>query len=246
MNPTLTYSNELQIAFDHFNAGLFNGELPQCILTLQRKNQTCGYYSGQRWANVDGEMVDEIALNPEFFSVVPIVEVLQTLVHEMCHQWQHHFGTKPRRGYHDRQWANKMESIGLMPSSTSQPGGAKTGQSMGDYAIEGGLFLKICKELLDQKFKISWFDRRKPITIPHNMAAMSGVFGKPGVVMQIPHITPTPAQNAITEAQQAEFSRPKPTRSKYMCECKNIVYGKAGLKIKCCDCDEIYIDQGGT
>lgn len=36
-----------------------------------------------------------------------------------------------------------MEMIGLMPSDTGKEGGKKTGKSMADYAIEGGLFLEV-------------------------------------------------------------------------------------------------------
>ena len=32
-----------------------------------------------------GETVDEIAMNPTYFAVTPLVETMQTLVHEMAH-----------------------------------------------------------------------------------------------------------------------------------------------------------------
>ena len=84
---------------------------------------------------------------------------MQTLVHEMVHLWQAHFG-KPGRGrYHNGQWADKMEAIGLMPSSTGKPGGQRTGDCMADYAIEGGRFLQACAALVTADFRISWYDR---------------------------------------------------------------------------------------
>ncbi len=53
-------------------------------------------------------------------------DTLSTLVHEMCHVWQHHTPAKKcRGGYHDRVWGAKMEEIGLMPSNTGLPGGKK-------------------------------------------------------------------------------------------------------------------------
>ena len=60
------------------------------------------------------------------------------MIHEQCHVWQYHFGTPSRRSYHDREWASKMESLGLIPSSTGFPGGNKTGQKMDDYLLAGG------------------------------------------------------------------------------------------------------------
>ena len=73
----------------------------------------------------------------------------------MVHQWQAHHGTPGRGRYHNDEWADKMERIGLMPSSTGQPGGRRTGDHMADYAIEGGRFLKACKELVTEEFRIS-------------------------------------------------------------------------------------------
>lgn len=121
--PTPQTYAELQLAYDHFNQALFSGELPPCLLTLQREKQTHGYYSAKRFVHRDGQsFTDEIALNPSFFSIVPPQEIMQTIVHEMVHAWQFHFGKPGRRGYHNQEWAEKMEAIGLMPSSTGQPG----------------------------------------------------------------------------------------------------------------------------
>ena len=66
----------------------------------------------------------------------------------MAHAWQQHFGNPGRRGYHNEEWADKMESIGLMPSSTGKLGGSRTGEKMADYAIKGGLFMQATDKLL--------------------------------------------------------------------------------------------------
>lgn len=85
---------------------------------------------------------------------------MQTLVHEMVHQWQAHFGKRGRGRYHNDEWADKMETIGLMPSSTGHPGGKRTGDHMADYAIKGGRFLRACQSLVsDESFRLSWYDR---------------------------------------------------------------------------------------
>ena len=54
----------------------------------------------------------------------------------MTHLEQHHFGQPSRNGYHNKQWAELMKSVGLFPSDTAQPGGKETGQRGGE--IEGG------------------------------------------------------------------------------------------------------------
>ena len=52
--PTDEAYAELQQAYDHFNGALFNGALPQCLITLQREKRTCGYFSPERFISLDG------------------------------------------------------------------------------------------------------------------------------------------------------------------------------------------------
>ena len=85
MKPTPETYAELQHAYDVFNRSLFGGELPECLITLQRNKNTCGYFSPERFVNRNGQCIDEIAVNPSLFAVTPIIEVMQTLVHEMAH-----------------------------------------------------------------------------------------------------------------------------------------------------------------
>ncbi|AJF08256.1 SprT-like domain-containing protein [Geoalkalibacter subterraneus] len=163
VKPTFEFYEELQRAYDFFNKELFSGELPPCIITLTRRKRTLGYYSPERFVNHIGEMVDEIAMNSSFFSISPLEHILATMVHEMVHQKMHHFGErKSRGGYHNQEWADAMEEVGLMPSSTGEPGGSRTGQHVHHYILEGGQFEKACSLLLTEKFKLSWMDRFPP------------------------------------------------------------------------------------
>lgn len=147
--PTSRNYAAFQIAFDHFNAALFDGQLPPALITFQRKKNSMGYFSPERFKERVGKgTVSEIALNPTYFATKPPIEICQTLVHEQAHQWQMHFGKPSRTGYHNKEWAAKMEEIGLMPSSTGQPGGRKVGQKMADYVIPGGRFEQAAKELM--------------------------------------------------------------------------------------------------
>jgi hypothetical protein len=159
--PTQETYTELQEAYDFFNVRLFAGQLPPCLLTLQRQNRTYGYFSGNRWQNQGGAVSDEIAMNPAHFASRSVRDVLATLAHEMAHLWQHHCGTPSRSGYHNRQWAEKMDALGLCPSDTGQPGGARTGQRVSHYVIEGGPFSLACTELLAGGFALSWHDRAR-------------------------------------------------------------------------------------
>lgn len=145
----------LQSAFDFFNVRLFAGELPQVLLTLHRHKKAAGYFWAGRFTLRDTKedrIVHEIALNPEcFLEAIPTERTLSTLGHEMAHLWQEEFGKKvPRKCYHNKEWADKMEEIGLMPSTTGEKGGKRTGQRCSHYIIERGPFAVACTRFLEQ------------------------------------------------------------------------------------------------
>ncbi|MDQ2995531.1 MAG: SprT-like domain-containing protein [Chloroflexota bacterium] len=153
--PTATEYTAFQAAYDSYNAALFSGQLPQCLITLQRRKGYAGYFwHGQFKARSSEARTDEIALNPEIFA--DLMEILQTLVHEMCHLWQAHFGKPSRNAYHNKEWAAKMREVGLIPSTTGQPGGKETGQRVGDYGDPAGLFAAHTATLIASGFMIQW------------------------------------------------------------------------------------------
>lgn len=64
-SPTAQAYAELQAAFDHYNRELFGGELPPCLITMQREKRTYGYFSSERFVHRhDRSKTDEIAINP--------------------------------------------------------------------------------------------------------------------------------------------------------------------------------------
>jgi predicted SprT family Zn-dependent metalloprotease len=153
--PTKEY-DRFQQAYDYYNARLFGGALPDCLITLQRKRTARGYF----WASIftarsDDSTTDEIAMNPEHFGRSD-AEILSTLVHEMCHLWQQHFGKPSRSAYHNQEWARKMVAVGLTPSATGQPGGKQTGQQMTHYITAGGPFARETADLLQAGFRLHW------------------------------------------------------------------------------------------
>jgi hypothetical protein len=156
---TIAAYSAFQAAYDFFNTHLFDGVLPSCLITLQRRRHTLGYFCPGRFhqRGSDGVVTDEIALNPDGFVGEDDREILSTLVHEQAHLWQAHFGTRQSRGgYHNREWANQMLSIGLVPSDTGEPNGRMTGQRMSHYILPGGLFDEGARELLGTGFRLIW------------------------------------------------------------------------------------------
>lgn len=155
MKPTLEQAAAYQQAFDHFNAALFDGQLPFAYLNFSRHAGAMGFFSPKRWGkatdNGGAAILHEISLNPDLL-LRPPIEYYSTLVHEMCHHWQYCLGSPSRNGYHNMEWARKMVEIGLTPTSTGKPGGKPTGQRM-THLIEldgrfTSAFAKLPKEAL--------------------------------------------------------------------------------------------------
>lgn len=158
-NPTLRTYDELNRAYDHFNATLFDGQLPTCLITMQRKSKAYGYFAGGRFGTRDGkEITDEIALNPSHFSGRTTEQSLSTLVHEMTHLQQHHHGKPSRTGYHNKEWAGLMKAVGLIPTDTGAPGGKETGQNMTHYIEPEGRFEQACRQLIERGFSLPYVE----------------------------------------------------------------------------------------
>lgn len=157
MSHTARQYGIFQDAYDHFNRTLWLGNLPPCLITLQRKGHARGFFRGDGFIARQGEeKIDEIALNPDCFNGRTDREILSTLVHEMAHLWHHHFGTPGRRGYHNAEWADEMERIGLMPSNTGAPGGNRTGQKVSHFVITGRPFDVAAVDFLANRQAVVW------------------------------------------------------------------------------------------
>lgn len=214
--PTHSTYSTLQDAYTHFNTRLFDGKLPPCLITLQRKgSRVMGYFSPKRFAARTGTArTDEIAMNPMHFRTRKDIEILQTLVHEMAHLWQAHFGKPSRAGYHNKEWARKMEAIGLMPSSTGKPGGATTGERMNDYVIRDGLFHQASQALLASGFRLEWYEPGAPV-------AASGMHDG----------APAPSQPVPASGKRLTYQCPT---------CKARAWGKASLNLLCGVCHRAF------
>jgi predicted SprT family Zn-dependent metalloprotease len=160
-HPTHRTYTSLDAAYGHFNRELFNGQLPPCLITMQRHKGAYGYFSGGRFAATSDpqEVTDEIALNPAHFASRPTAGTLSTLVHEMAHLWQYHHGTPSRSGYHNQEWAAKMREIGLIPTATGEPGGKDTGQKMTHLIEQDGRFEQSCTAFLASGTAFLYHDR---------------------------------------------------------------------------------------
>lgn len=260
---------KFDLAYEYYNKTLFSGILPGAFITLQTRNRCFGYFSKERFKAIDTEnKMDEIALNPDFFFFGE-TEIMQTLVHEMVHQWQRHFGTPSRPGYHNKEWARTMKNIGLMPSSTGEEGGLETGQKIADYIIPGGLFDLHTKDLLSREKIVQWeyfswestqlqmirdiqnntmfFDtidgikKGALITVGQTTAKVNSIDQNNSSVNF--HVVVGP--DNLKPDSEAFIKIPgakRNNKTKYTCpECGNNVWGKPDMNISCINCDKEFI-----
>jgi predicted SprT family Zn-dependent metalloprotease len=191
-SPTTDTYGDLVTAYDHYNRHLFAGRLPPCLITLQRTRHAYGYFSPARYrrrgtASYDAWIFDEIALNPDKLEHRPIDEALSTLVHEMVHLEQAHFGFPASTPWHNQEWAQWMERVGLVPSETGKPGGKRTGRQCSHYIELGGLFARVTAEFL-----LTHTDFRLPFDTVGDRVRRGGV----GVPSKLKYTCPECRQNA--------------------------------------------------
>lgn len=211
-DPTRTTYLGLTGAYDFFNVRLFGDQLPRCLITMQRGRAYYGYFWGDRFGTVDGtEVTDEIALNPSYLHGRSTEENLSTLVHEMAHLAQHHFGKPSRNGYHNKQWAALMNIVGLIPSDTGLPGGKQTGQRVSHYILIDGPFDLACRELIALGFTIPYVELLDKWAVPVEGNNQAGA---------------NAAGRRAASKSKAKYSCPCP-------RCPQNVWGKRGLNIDC-------------
>ena len=226
--------------YRYYNKKIFGGTLPECIVNLSRKPNSYGFFAANLWGMTEEaddedeqsseikETVHEISLNPDYL-MCPTKEWHSTFVHEMVHLWQQENGKPSRTAYHNREWADKMEQIGLMPTDTGAPGGKKTGQKVGHYIITGGLF-DMAFQRLDpdelEELRLQYLpmvsltaSRKRKDDLPEDEGEGEGD-GEAG--------------------ENDDKKKKSGTRTKYSCSCGNNLWGRSGLLIRCLDCDEDY------
>jgi hypothetical protein len=236
--PTQALYGQLEAAFNFFNERLFGGQLPPCLITLRSASGVYGYHHAGRFVSPQGQTVDELGMHPGFFGLQPVEAVMSTLVHEMVHHWQQHFGQPSPSNPHNRQWADKMLAIGLHPSHTGLPGGKSTGRSMSDYIVPNGPFIQACRDWVNQGFALTWMDR-KAATQPEKVQAQQAALKEAGVVLELspPPVEALPA--TLNEKPTVWEPPPKaePTRFKHLCpKCQQAAWASKSASLLCGGC----------
>jgi ribosomal protein S27E len=213
-DPTNAQFAAYRAMWSYFNAVLFGGELAHVILNFSRLARSLGFFAPERWRDDANAVTHEISLNPAHLRRDNLKDAASTLVHEMAHAWRHAQPKPPRNGYHDVVWADKMEALGLMPSDTAAPGGSRLGYKMSHYIIAGGAF--------ERAFDAMPAACHLPWTCGIDDEARGAGGGE------------KKAKKAKKEQEAA-----RKVKVKYSCPgCSLNVWGRAGLKLSCEDCDQ--------
>jgi len=216
--PTQDAANEWQGAYDFFNAELFGGELPNCLITTKSQSRSRGFFAWDSWNNAaTSEKTDEISMNSLLFSMQAMEITLSTLVHEMVHLWHYRCDNATfSKTTHNKAWADKMESVGLMPSTDGTKTGARTGRSCTHYIIEGGIFEKAASKLIQGGFGVTWMQPGAEIK-----SAAGGVVTGAGAV-------------PVTAARTAK----RASKTKFSCgNCGANAWAKSSAKLLCGETD---------
>jgi len=218
-DPTNAQFAAYRAMWSYFNTVLFGGALGDVILNFSRLARSLGFFAPERWRDAGDHVTHEISLNPAHLKRDNIKDAASTLVHEMVHLHRHGQANPPRNGYHDRQWADKMEALGLMPSSTAALGGARVGYRMSHYIIPGGAF--------ERAFERMPTECHLPWTCGIDDEARGDVEKK--------------------KAKKAKKEAARKVKVKYSCpDCELNVWGRGGLRLRCEDCDEELVTADGA
>lgn len=188
--PTGAQFAAFQAMYDYFNRALFGDALRPVILNFSRAANSLGFFAPFRWEDTKqtgAVATHEISLNPAYLKERGARDVASTLAHEMAHAWQQQQGKPGRRGYHNEQWAQKMDEIGLAPSSTAAPGGDRVGYKMSHYIVDGGAFARAF-DAMPSDYLLPW--------VCWEPTAAGKGKAKPRPVSKVKYTCPTCAANA--------------------------------------------------
>ena len=233
--------------FAAFNEDLFRDilkqKLPDCIITLQRKVKTQGYFSQERWCQSKGKKCHEIGLNPSYFATHPLLNLMQIMVHQQCHLWQFEYG-KPTNdaNYHNKEWTDTMIKIGLQPNGIGKSEGKTTGQEMSQYALSDGAFIQSCIKFVSQNNKLQWVDVKAE--------KYSNNYVEQGILSILTpeqqNILTVPISKGIAGIEiKTEYLKIRHAKGKikYSCKCRKPevnIWGRENLNIICGICKHLF------
>ena len=225
--PLIEQSQAYHGAFDWFNEKLFDGQLPRPMLCLTRNaNVVGGYFNKDKWHDDVGNSIHEIAINANMMEQGSVVELMHTLIHEMIHLKQEVVGKPSRHGYHNSEYADWAEAMGLECKDVKTK--QRTGHMIATKILDGGKAAKAIALLPDEHI-FPWMAVRTK-----EDGDESGGGGTGG------------GSSGGTETKGGDGSEPprrSGTRSKFTCAiCGLNAWAKPGAKLVCGECDKALVE----
>ncbi len=214
--PTREQWTAFEYMYKYFNRVLFAGALPPVILNFSRHANSYGFFTPERWHRGD-ERTHEISINPAHLASRPPRDTASTLVHEMAHLWQHMFGTPPRKGYHDREWALKMKELGLTPIDPSTGKERMSAPNL-KHRIEAGGAYDQAFAAMPPEYLFPW--QCDEAEMPRRAKGAAKVAGDD------------------EEGEEGEGKAKSKNKVKYTCPCAVNVWGKPDLALQCMSCGQ--------
>ncbi len=135
------------------------GAAPECIVTVESFARGYGAFAAKSiWSDHHGRLLDQITLVVNSVTFADLKFGASLIVHELIHSVQFHKGTvsEKTRDYHNAQYRDWMQSVGLQTSKTGLPGGADVGSGMSHYIIPDGPFDREMDKILGAGFELPW------------------------------------------------------------------------------------------
>ena len=133
--------SQLEHVYNSLNSDFFAGELPVPIITVQSKPGTYGHCSVAKVWQRKNDKTYEMNISAETLNY-PIEEVIDTLLHEMCHLYcrENNIKEVSRGGkYHNKRFKEVAEAHGLTCVPCGQYGWNTTpGDNLVEYALNKG------------------------------------------------------------------------------------------------------------
>lgn len=130
MNPTPAQFASYQQVSDYFNRASFESSLPDCMLSFSRRRRNSNTLSAAGHCGGNpAPATAEIGLNMKQLSEKEQKEMIAMLVGEMVHLLQERYVRQlSSKRYFNREWAEKMATIGLPPQQRGNPAAKRQGK----------------------------------------------------------------------------------------------------------------------
>lgn len=129
---TSRLAGSLEKLYGKLNADFFNSELERPVITIQSSSRSYGHYTLYDAWSVKGDGHKEINIAAGTLDR-PIEEIIVTLLHEMCHQYNNEIlnvqDCSNRGVYHNKLFRKTAEAVGLIVTRSEKYGWSCTAPS---------------------------------------------------------------------------------------------------------------------